>query len=135
MMGIFHVKGQGIPQNNKEGALEFVQGCEIQDGPSCYLFACILHGFKDYKKAAYFYNEGCTLQDAQSCISLAKLYEQGHGVELNNNKAAELFAKGTELMTLEERQNFFKDRLDQNKEVRSLYKKLQQIQSEIELLH
>ena len=47
----------------------------------------------------------------------------------------EYYAKGTALMTPEERQKFFTERLDQNKEARSKQlEQVQQMQSEIETL-
>ena len=133
-MGAFYFNGKAVDPDYEKAVEYFGDGCALRDRMSCYLLARMSELIENYEGAASFHKKSCNLQFAPSCISMANLYEHGLGVEQNDDKAAEYYAKGTELMTSEERQKFFSLRLEQNKEARSQQEKLQQMQAEIELL-
>ena len=102
---------------------------------SCYYSAMVAELIEDYEGAAQIYDLGCELKFAVSCIALARLYEQGPYVMQDEAKAAEYYAKGTEIMTPEERQQFFSERIGRNKEDRSHHvEEVWRMQDEIDAL-
>ena len=113
----------------------YTKGCELQNKLACEGLERSYSGNQDVTNVAQKYKQACDLNVAASCIDLASLYERGQGVEQNDAKAAEYYAKGTELMTPEERQKFFSERLEQNKaDHTQQHEQIQQMQDEIETL-
>ena len=133
-LGRYYFNGLGVTQDHIKAAEYFAKGCYLQDSMSCYISARLIEIFNDSENTTPIYERSCELKYAPACISLAKLYEHGQWVDQNDTKAAEYYAKGTELMTTEERQKFFSELLGRNKEVRSQQEELIQLQSEIEVL-
>ena len=132
---IIYYNGRGVSKNVAKAVEYYTKGCELQNEFACEGLERSYSGNQDVTNVAQKYKQACDLNVAASCIDLASLYERGQGVEQNDAKAAEYYAKGTELMTPEERQKFFTERLDQNKADRTQqHEQIQQMQSEIETL-
>ena len=56
---------------------------------------------KDIKKAASYYQKAADLDDDQAVVELSYLYENGEGVEKNDEKAVELLDKAVGLENFE----------------------------------
>ena len=74
--------------------------CERGDGAECGHAADVLleHlGFRNPKRAAALYETGCKWGEASACISLAKMLDEGRGIETDRKRADEFYAAACKL--------------------------------------
>ena len=149
-VGIAYYLGQNVAQNYSLATEYLTQACDLQDGACCGLVGWIyllgLGGTQNNELAVKFYDKACALQNnfacrsfgtiqyGPACIDLARMYEQGQGVEQNESTAAEYYAKGMGFMTQEERKKFFSQHLNQNQSASPNQEELQQLQRDMEVL-
>lgn len=92
-IGMTHYKqGELIP-----AYVYFDKACKIEFGVGCELKAFVLTTYESYDEAFDIFKKACDNNSSYSCLNLAKLYDDGNGVDKNTTKATELYLKACKL--------------------------------------
>lgn len=97
-IGLQLLRGENIKQNPELGARATLQGCKLDDGPSCeYLgdfLASNLGGKPAMDKAVQAWGRGCELAQEKACTKAGDAHYTAQGVPQNYALAAKLLDRG-----------------------------------------
>ena len=97
-IGLQLLRGENIKQNPELGARATLQGCKLNDGPSCeYLGdfnASTLGGKADMGAASKAWVRGCELAQEKACTKAGDAFYTANGVAQNYSLAAKLLDRG-----------------------------------------
>jgi TPR repeat protein len=97
-LGLQLLRGENIKQNPDLGAKATLQGCKLNDGPSCeYLgdfLASTMGGKPNMASAAQAWVRGCELGRERACTMAGDTYYTANGVKQDYGLAAKLLDRG-----------------------------------------
>jgi TPR repeat protein len=94
-VGVRHVKGEGLPQDEVAAAAEFEIACAGDDPAGCDWLAYTqengLGRPKDTQRAVANYGKACDKKNYDGCFHLGRAYEAGRSVEKDAKHALDLY--------------------------------------------